>query len=330
MEQVQADYRIEIERPTDSETNRDWVPRILNVVVFSVLILAIPTTLVGLWGWILDNSTTGCLAGFTVGGIALAYIAPKRLLIYNQEWCGYVTQDLSGGGMVPYGPGLHASYLWEQRNADGNYSLKVKSRPFDVDIVTSTAGVTIHGEYEYAIDLRHIVKAIGVSEEVVNRGITTFIKNYLTNLYDETPAKVVKNEIGKMGVKLSNELMNPSGKLAAIRTKYGYKTVSINVDRISVSEEAQKTRDALDEADVLFEIVAKLHGRTREQLTEDINSGKVTDAQYQKMLTRAMAVSDNKTTIDVKVVEGLEGSPAGAVAATLGALSSKTQNGGKK
>jgi hypothetical protein len=75
----------------------------------------------------------------------------------------------------------------------------------------------------------------------------------------------------------------------------------------------------------LFEVVAKLHGTTTKVLKKQLKDGAVTSAEYQKMLTRAMAVSKNQTTIEVKVIEGLEGNPAGVVAATLDAF-----KGGKK
>ena len=136
-----------------------------------------------------------------------------------------------------------------------------------------------------------------------------------------------KEALEALGRDLQTELMDSEGTLAAIHKKYGYKTVAIIIDKVSLPDDVAKTRNAIDEADALFEVVAKLHGMSKEDLTAATKpNGTITQAQYQKMLTRAMAISDNKTTVEVKVVEGLEGSPAGAVAATLDAFS----KGGKK
>jgi len=314
-------YRIEIGIPTDSEikSRSKWL-RIISVMFFSTLIIALPTMIFGFWGSLLNHNTTGSLIGFIIGGVALSKVAPSRMFVYNPEWCGYVTQDIFRGTMVSYGPGLHASHWWEHRNSEDNYSLKVKRLSFSVGVVTSTAKVTISGEFEYAIDLGIIERAIGVSEDVVERGITAFIENYLTNLYDETTARVIQTRIGEMGEKLSNELMNSDGSLAAIRKKYGYKTVSIIVDKISIPTATQETRDAIDEAEALFEVVARLYGRSADELRTLIANGTISQAEYQKMLVRAMAVSGNRTDIGVKVIEGLEQSAAGSLAATLDAL----------
>ncbi|MDP2651939.1 MAG: hypothetical protein Q8O94_02275 [bacterium] len=323
-EQVQADYRIKIDRPKDIETGRDWVSRVISVALSSAFIVIAPTMLVGFWGSMIDFTTAGFTIGFTIGVIALAIIVPRRMIVYNQEWCGYVTQSL-GGGMVPYGPGPHASHWWEQRNVDGNYSLEVKTQPFEANVVTPTGKVTISGQYEYAIDLGFIGQAIGVSADVVKKGITAFIEGYLTSTYDEMPAKDVKNKIDEMREKLSNELMNPNGRLALIRSQYGHKTVSIAVDKIALQQAAQDTRAAIDEAGVLFEVVANLYGHSVTELKELIANDTIKKPEYQKMLTRAMAVSNNQTTLDVRVIEGLEGVPEGRVGAAIDAM-----KGGKK
>jgi hypothetical protein len=326
---TQTGYRIEIERPQDSDIRtRAKNVRVISAFFFSALIVAVPTIMSGLFAATVDFGTSGCLAGFLLGVFGLGNIAPRRMVVYNPEWRGYVTQDIFRGTMVPYGPGLHASHWWEQRNATGNYSLEVQRQPFDVLVSAGSGSISFAGEYEYAIDLSLIERTVGVSASVVEKGITAFIDNLLTARYADMDTKRVRtqDEIGNLGKELQNELMNRQGSLAGIRNKYGYKTVGIIIEKISLPEDVQKTRNAIDEADALFEVVARLHGSTKEELKADIKSGTVTKAEYQKMLARAMAVSDNKTNINVNVIEGLEGSPAGQVAATLAAI---TKGGGK-
>lgn len=302
----------------------------MSAIISSVLIIAVPIILIGFLGSLMNSGTTGSIIGFILGGIALSNIAPKRMVVINPEWCGYVTQDIfSKGAMISYGPGVHASHWWEQRNANGNYSLKVKPQSFNVGVATASGKVIFEGQYEYAVDLPVMDRAIGIDQEVVGKGITAFIDNFLTVRFAGMKSEEVrtKEELEKLGADLQTELMDSDGTLAAIHKKYGYKTVAIIIDKVSLPDDIAKTRNAIDEAEALFEVVAKLHGMSTEELkTATKKGGTITQAEYQKMLTRAMAVSDNKTTIEVKVVEGLEGSPAGAVAATLDALS----KGGKK
>ncbi len=321
-------YRIDIERPKDSDINRERGERAVSAIFSSAVILAVPWLLIGWIGTMLDFPATGLLIGFIIGGITLSKVVPKRMVIINPEWCGYVTQDIGhNGGMVSYGPGVHASHWWEQRNAAGNYSLMVQPQPFNVGVTTMSGKVIFDGQYEYAIDLKVIDRAIGVSKAVVENGITAFIENFLTVYAADKLSKDVRSKaaLEDLGSQLQTMMMDTGGTLSSIRNKYGYRTVAIIIDKVTLPEDVQQTRSAIDEAEALFEVVAKLYGLTTTELTRQIGDNTITAEAYQKMLTRAMAVSGNKTTIDVKVVEGLEGNPAGAVAATLDAL-----KGGKK
>lgn len=328
---AQAGYRIKIDKPTDEMVNRDRNVRFASAFISSVIIVTAPILLLGYLGSLMDFKVTGAIIGLIIGGITASIIIPKRMLVINPEWCGYVTQDIfKKGVMVSYGPGVHASHWWEQRNADGNYSLAVQPQTFSPGVTTASGKVIFEGQYEYAIDLSLMDRAIGVSTSIVEKGITAFIDNFLTVRFAN---KDIENVRGKealelLGKDLSNELMNDTGTLADIRKEYGYKTVAVIIDKVTLSEDMQKTRDAIDEAGILFKIVAKLHGTTTTVLTKQLKSGAVTSAEYQKMLTRAMAVSDNKTSINVNVIEGLEGSsnPTAHAATLFNAL----QDGGKR
>lgn len=327
---MEVGYRIEIERPTDAAIVRDRGSRRASALVSSLVIAAVPIILLGLLGSIWDSTTTGCIVGFTISGIILSIVVPKRMLVINEEYAGYVTQDIRDKGkMILYGPGVSASHWWEQRNAEGNYSLKVDTKPFSIGVMTKSGKVIFDGEYERAIDLPFMDRAIGVTQSVVDKGITAFIENFLTvQCADRNTTQVRSQEaLEKLGRDLSAVLMDESGTLAAIRNKYAYKTVAIIISNVTLPEEVTKTRSGIDEAEALFEVIAKLHGRTPDELKALIANGTVTEAQYQKMLTRAMAVTDNKTSINVSVIEGLEGNSGGAAKA---AALFNSLNGGKK
>ena len=328
-------YSIKLPVPNDDQIKtRDRFLRWVCLIVSSALLIGAPMSFLGYWGSLFEHETIGILIGLIIGGIAEAWLAPKWMFVYNPEWTAYVTQDAFSGTMVPYGPGLHPSYWWEERSEKGNYSLRVITRPFEADIATKTSKVLIKGEYEYAILLRRIYRAVGVDESTVEEGITAFIESFLTSKCAREDAEDVRGMIDSLNENLAEEFMDTENKdvkggcekPSKIEENYGFVTVGIVIEKIAFPEAVQNTRDALDEAETLFGVVATLHGTSKEVLKQQLKDGIVKQPEYQKMLTRAMAVSGNKTTIDVRVIEGLEGSQAGPLGATLSALN----NGGGK
>lgn len=267
-----------------------------------------PTALVGLWGWSLGSEAIGLVVGFCVGIGLVAWLVPNRMLVYNAEWTGYVTQNTFTGTMVPYGPGLHLSHWWEERNKDGNYSLKVTTQPFTASVATQTAQVIVSGKYGYAIDLARIVRAIGVDESTIESGLTAFIDSFLTNWCSREgmTAEKVRSTINDLNAALALEFMgeeNGGEERTKLEEAYGFITVSVVIDNIAFSPATQKTRDALDEAEVLLKIVARIYGHDPQVLAEKIRSGEISIERYNTMISRAMAASDNATKMEVKVVE---------------------------
>lgn len=322
-----ANYRIHLQKPMDSDIKtRSRFARFISVVASVAALVMVPVLLVGYWGSLLDHEVAGRLIGFIIGGIALANIAPSRMFVYNPEWRGYVTQDVIFGGMVPYGPGLHLSHWWEQRNAEGNYNLEVMGDPFSIKVTTTTATITINGQYERTIDLSLIERAIGTDPVSVGKEIESFIESFLIQWCFGKTAEQIRAAVKEMNQALAAEFVADDNP---IRMAYGFKGTSIVINKIAFSDDAAKTRDAVDEAAVLFRVVANLYGLTEMELKSRIASNAITPEQYQKMLTRAMAVSDNATTMTVQVVEGLEGSPAGQTAAALSALNNQPGKGRK-
>jgi hypothetical protein len=274
-----------------------------------------------------EHEVTGFLVGFAVGGALEAWFAPNRMFIYNPEWTGYVTQDIFFGTMVPYGPGLHLSHWWEERNKGGNYSLKVITRDFSASIATKTAKVVIKGKYEYAINLALIARAIGVDETTLESGITAFIENFLTSQCANEDAYAVRGMIDVLNGKLAAEFMCDEGcdednvQIASFGDKYGFITVSVVIDNIALPEAAQKTRDAIDEASALHSVVATLYGFTPEKLAEKLASKEISVKDYNTMLNRALAASENAT-MDLKVIEA-------DIPALVGEIAKQFTKGGK-
>jgi hypothetical protein len=315
-------YRIDLKPPHDNMIDwdkRDRPTRWLSMIFTTLVLVFAPALFLRIWG-ILINETMGTLGfwiGFAIGGVLVARFAPARMWVYNPEWTGYVTQNALSGKMVIYGPGLHPSHWWEVRNKEGNWSLQVITRSFETSIATKTSSVTVSGKYEYAMNLPQLDRAIGIDESTIDEGITAFIKSSLTEVCAEKNAEDVTGMIGELNQTLAEEFMKaekddvetPEDERLAERLgdKYGFVTVSIVIDNIKLPAAVQKTRDAKDEAAQLFEVVAKMYGYededSKNQLRADVRSGKITKQQYNEMLNRALAASENAT-MNITVVEG--------------------------
>lgn len=306
-------YRIDVRPPDDDQIRvRNRLGRWTNFIVSSAVIIGMPTILVGYWGLLLERGAIGLLLGFCVGGVFEAWLAPSRMFVYNPEWTGYVTQNIFNGKMIPYGPGLHPTYWWEERNRRGNYSLKIITRDFTASVSTKTAKVVIKGKYEYAIDLALITRAIGIDETTIESGITAFIESFLTSKCTQKDANEVRGMIDNLNEELAAEFMcnaedecDIEGELkdlAGIGNKYGFITVSVVIDNITLPEAAQKTRDAIDEATALHSVVANMYGLKPEELAGKLASGEISVKDYNTMLNRALAQSGGAK-MNVQVIE---------------------------
>jgi len=319
-------YRIDLKTPYDNQiTSRDRFGRGVNLVASLLLMYLLPAWFFWYWGSIMGIPIIGGFIGFAVGGYVAARLIPSRFLINNPEWTAYVTQNMFTGKMVPYGPGLHPSYWWEQHSKEGNYPLNVITRSFTTSIATKTSKVVIGVEYEYAISLKDIMRAIGIDESTIENGITAFIESFLISRCARDDAEKVRGDIDALNEALANEFMETEtgGRdPRSFENTYGFVTVGIVISSIALPEAVQKTRDAVDEAAQLHAVVAKLYGLPPEELSRKLASKEISLKDYNTMLNRAMATSDNAK-MDVTVLEA-------DIPALLGKVASRFAKGGVK
>lgn len=323
-------YRVSLQKPDDSQIpnkDRERLLRWANLLVFGGLMFAVPLWLVHWWGSMIGFPMIGALIGFGIGGYTASKLIPDRFLVNNLEWTAFVTQSMFGGGMVPYGPGLHPAYPWEERSQEGNYPLTVVTRSFKTSIATSTSRVIIGGEYEYAMSLKNITLAIGIDETTIEEGLTAFISSFLISECskqneDGTPrdAEWVRSHSSELNKALANEFMEREGggeNPDSFEARFGFITVTIVINNIAFPDDVQKTRDAIDEAVTLHKVVAGLYGMTPEVLTERIKSKEISVKDYNTMLNRAMASSGNAK-MNVQVLEADIPALVSKLAETLG------------
>ena len=309
-------YRVSLQKPNDrkqipnTDRNRFW--RWISLIGFGGLMFVGPLWLVHWWGSMIGFPIIGALIGVGIGGYIASKLIPDRFLVNNLEWTAFVTQSMFGGGMVPYGPGLHPAYPWEERSKEGNYPLTVVTRSFQTSIATSTSKVIIGGEYEYAMSLRHITLAIGIDETTIEEGLTAFISSFLISECSKQnedgtsrDAEWVRSHSSELNEALANEFMeresggeNPD----SFEARFGFVTVTIVINSITFPDDVQKTRDAIDEAITLHKVVAGLYGMPPEVLAERIKTKEISVKDYNTMLNRAMASSGNAK-MNVQVLE---------------------------
>ncbi|MHB8660717.1 MAG: hypothetical protein ACYC75_02145 [Minisyncoccota bacterium] len=318
-------YRVSLQKPGDSLiTSRDRFGRLVSLVFFAALMFAVPMYFCWFFAAVINIPRIGVLVGIGIGGYLAANIIPRHFLVNNLEWTAFVTQDMFGGGMVPYGPGLHPAYFWEERSHGGNYPLDVITRPFVVGVSTKSSRVTIEGEYEYAMSLPYITLAIGIDESTIHDGITAFIKNLLTRICAGKDAEWARKNIEHLNGELANEFMSieKADGTGSFETRFGFRTVTLVITSVALPDAVQKTRDAIDEADQLLKVVAKLYGMTAAKLKKKLESGAISKAEYDKMLNRAMAESGSAK-MNINVIEADGGALLAQAAVAL------TTKGGK-
>lgn len=325
-------YRIQLPIPDDSDIEtRNRPARLADLILSSVAMLAIPAGLLGWWGSFINPLCTsiGMFIGLVLGGLFASRIIPKRFLVNNPEWTAYVTQDAFGGEMVVYGPGLHPSHWWEERNEEGNISLEAIPLSFSVSISTGTAQITVNVNYEYARRLYAIRGAIGFDAEAIQEGVTPFIKTFLIsqctgNDENNKPkdAKWARTHVHELNIGLATEFMGIQTEHGEtpndFEESYGIISVSIAISSVAVPPAVQKSLDAIDEAASQLAIVAKVYGYGDDiaAMERDIRSGTITRSQYMEMLEHAMAVSENAS-MDIKVFRGNVPSAAASLAGDI-------------
>lgn len=314
-------YRIDFERLKENQDDK-WIKRgrlgrWLCFIVCVILMFAVPTWFCWFWASFIGFPIIGGLVGFAIGGWIAHELVPDRFLINNAELGAYVTENLFGGEMVAYGPGAHPCYPQEQRNKKGNYSLEVLTLSFQVKISTETSQVLIDCEYEYAVSLRNITRAIALDISTVERGLVAFMANFLTSKCAGKNAEWVRGHIDDLNKELSGEFV---GHAESFASRYGLLTATLVISKISFPESVQQTRDAIDKAANMHTVVAKLYGITPEDLAGRLAKKEISIADYNKMLNRAIVESGNaKMTFNVLEAD---------IPALVGKLAEKFTKGG--
>lgn len=296
--------RLDIVVPDDSMAHqRDRFTRWLALIAFSAIAFLLPTYFGALWGSFAGVPKLGFLIGLG-GAAALLIPLLVRSLIANPEWTGYVSLNPLTGKNVPYGPGLHPAFFWEQRNKDGTYPLQVITKTFEIPVQTQTSQVIATGMFQYQVDLANIVNNVGIDESTVNEGYTGFIDNFLTSELSKKTTEQARTSTDDINTLLGNQFMGDDtgeGGVPAFETKNGIRTVAVAITGLRLPPAVQKTRDAVDESEKVFASMAKLKGVTPEELAAMIKDKSLSKQEEGELRRAALATSDNA---EMKIFEG--------------------------
>lgn len=299
------DLNVDLRAPQDDDVKRDRVSRVFVALILLGALMLAPMLLFGYWGALagdleLLGASFGVLVGAGLWNKALPY-----LLVSNPDYIGMVTIDPFSGDRTAYGPGLHFSYLWEERSKGRNYSLQLMDSALEVPINTERGRATLHGLHTFALSLPYLTITASHKPGKIDRDMNERIKAELAEWGASLAAATnITAELPKLNERLADRFVGSAGKVMPFEKTYGVRSVSVVISRIEFPDDVQTTRDAVDEAKVLFQIVASMLGITPEALTSKLEKKEITNADYKDLLNRAMAISKNATSMQLHIIEG--------------------------
>lgn len=321
--EIETGYRSRVEVQHDRMAVRNKFGRQVRFIIILAFLLAFPIYTVGYAGWYLfDYEGTGHFVGSILSMLLILWITPTRQLVYNPENSAYLTQNMWTGDVEPYGPGLHSSDPWENRNADGNFSLRVITRSIDLTVSTATTAVTAKIVFSTMISLEYLPKAVVSNAANNEKSLIAFIKSFLSSRWAGQSADYVRSHVGEYNNSLATEFLDERrdspNHPSNLETNFGFRTVSVVIETIALPPDVQATRDAHGETIEMFGLAAELLGYKTDEdkvaFARRVQSGDVSHEQYMELLNRAMATSKNAA-LNIEVIEAanLTGLAAGFV-----------------
>jgi len=178
----------------DSEVKRNReARRFVSILAGSILFFVPVTVLALVTDRLWDAPWLGIISGVLVGGRMLVATF-HRLVVFVPNVQALVTQDMFRGTLVIYGPGLHAAFPWEKRGQAGNFSLKLITRMFEIEIPTKTSAVTFFIAFQYKALLKRITNFVGVDGTTIEEGFESLIANFLTERVSSDAAQKIVEE----------------------------------------------------------------------------------------------------------------------------------------
>jgi hypothetical protein len=276
--------------------DRGRIGRAAFALVSTVTVLSVPSMVGYNLGDTFLDPTLGLAIGFAGGGFLLSKIA-HLYIIHVRALSGFMTiNNLGtlfglGKSYVKYGTGTHVCYPWESRDENNNASLEEVSESFTATVQCLTGVVTVKGSVRLRASLPLLDIYLGGVAAVVGDLSDLIVTKIASRLSSKNVADAI-SDIEGINNDLAEKFDNGS-EMTKFEKRFGVDVGDITVAEILGSAEAQKTRNAIDEAVNIFTAMEKLGGYEPGKLREAIDSGKVTPVKEEALRKQAMAVSEN-------------------------------------
>lgn len=330
--------------PNDKHIERNRAGRILVLVLYIALVLGIGV----LFGTTIFNDWFGLgIVGFFLGLMGAGFILSvtlDRFFIRVELVSAFVTVDLlqtllSGRSrelpdldtleeederqraldrkvFPTYGPGLHVSYPWEERDADYNFSLQEVSADITFPVLLSDGTVTLEGSYRIRPDFQNLIpflSGVASTAEELQEILTAHAVQILSG-------KTVDQALGSLK-ELNEDLMAEFGLGSPRKTsstdsstderkkddvtrferRFGVFVGDVTIAKILPSEEVQRTRGSITEARAIQEGTAILLGyNDAAALQAALDGGRIKFEEIRHARDRFLSISGNMEGMDLK------------------------------
>ncbi len=314
---------------------RDRFGRLVVLTVYTAIlpaVLPLGFWFIADWQWVSsikwNRALNDLLSIGVFAGFAEAYLLSiHRFLKIVPNAQALVTQNPFGGYRIPYGPGLHASFPQEQVEGKSNFSLETITDTIIVEMPTKTSLVKVTMTFQYKAYLRVITRLLGVNDSTIKEGFGSFIQSYLAPKLAEKTVEEAREYVDEYNTQLAidfakKQTATPTGGTMAgahYFMRFAILSIILKIAKIELPPAVQKTRDTKDEAEQQLEIVATMYGLDPVELKKKRQSGEMTTEEYNSMLDRALAASEQAT----MNVTSVHGSAPAVIGAALNKLVEK-------
>lgn len=247
----------------------------------------------------------GFVLGLCVGAAIFFPKIHEQMVVKVETQRAFLTLDILRAFFkkkdvyILYGAGTHFSYFWEKRLGRNNISLSETTEDFSVDVVTSTGVVTIKGSYRIRprVETESAVAFLsGVA--VIAEDVSDLIKSMVTEILSTKRLDNVSKQLGKLNEKLAEKFGTGSTPadphVSDFESRFGIVVGDVTAAEVILSEEAKKTRNAVDEALQFAKGVALILGySTPTAMQKAQASGSLTAETIEIARKQFLAVSDN-------------------------------------
>ena len=189
------------------------------------------------------------------------------------------------------------SYPWEARSSKSNITGEVVTVEWDDRVPGAETEFILRGSYQFRVDRKLADRFVGIDEATIRSGAIDLIRAEVGHLLADKDGDEGKRQIKTFNDKLYDEFgvgeSDPTREVSDFEKNYGIETVKVTISSIDFPDEVQKTRNARDEARQVMLGVANLYGIRVDVLRRKMESGEITTEEYNEMLDRFFAASDN-------------------------------------